>query len=250
MSKRLKMKDLERATGIGRETIRFYIREGLLPEPQRPGRNVAWYDESFVERILLIKRLQQERFLPLSVIKGVVGDTSLPSAAEVQTLLALDGKLAPAAGSGSTRAPEKLSLVAKRVSLPAAEVRELASVGAIEIDTRAGAQWLDGRSVTIVEEWAAIRRAGYTNERGFGPQDAKLYVEMVQWLARQELRLFSSRVAGNVDPETARDMAQRGIDGLSRFLVLLRESTILRYIAEGNIPDSAHDPRSEAAVGE
>ncbi len=28
-TKRLKMKDLERATGVGRETIRFYIREGL-----------------------------------------------------------------------------------------------------------------------------------------------------------------------------------------------------------------------------
>ena len=29
----VKMKDLERATGVSRETIRYYIREGLLPEP-------------------------------------------------------------------------------------------------------------------------------------------------------------------------------------------------------------------------
>ena len=58
--------------GVGRETIRFYIREGLLPEPERPGRNVAWYDESFVERIALIKELQQKRFLPLQVIKAIV----------------------------------------------------------------------------------------------------------------------------------------------------------------------------------
>ena len=43
---RMRMRDLERATGVGRETIRFYIREGLLPEPERPGRNVAWYDAS------------------------------------------------------------------------------------------------------------------------------------------------------------------------------------------------------------
>ena len=33
---RMRMRDLERATGVGRETIRFYIREGLLPEPARP----------------------------------------------------------------------------------------------------------------------------------------------------------------------------------------------------------------------
>ena len=32
----MKMKELEDRSGIGRETIRYYIREGLLPEPERP----------------------------------------------------------------------------------------------------------------------------------------------------------------------------------------------------------------------
>src|SRR5215470_18409262 len=71
-SQRLKMKDLERATGVGRESIRFYIREGLLPEPERPGRNVAWYDESFIDRIALIKDLQRKRYLPLQAIKALI----------------------------------------------------------------------------------------------------------------------------------------------------------------------------------
>jgi DNA-binding transcriptional MerR regulator len=244
MKKRLKMKDLERATGVGRETIRFYIREGLLPEPERPGRNVAWYDDSFIERIQLIKRLQHERFLPLSVIKGIVG-TSAPSAAEVQTLLALDGKLT----SSSLRSPESLSRLAKRVGIPAAEIRELAGVGAIDLATRDGGQWLDGRSVALVEEWAAIRRAGFTADLGFGPEHVKLYVEMVQWLARQELRLFSSGVAGKVDGEAARDMAQRGIEGVGRFLPLLRERILLRLIAEGNVPEAVDDRRAHKAAG-
>ncbi|MBM4245501.1 MAG: MerR family transcriptional regulator [Deltaproteobacteria bacterium] len=90
------MKDLERATGVSRETIRYYIREGLLPEPERPGRNVAWYDASFVEHILLIKRLQGERFLPLSVIKGIVGDPRELTEMEERALHALDGHIAPA----------------------------------------------------------------------------------------------------------------------------------------------------------
>jgi DNA-binding transcriptional MerR regulator len=92
------MRELERATGVGRETIRYYIREGLLPEPERPGRNVAWYDPSFVERITLIKELQQKRFLPLHVIKTILaGPEATPSRNEVQALLELDGKLFPAA---------------------------------------------------------------------------------------------------------------------------------------------------------
>jgi hypothetical protein len=37
----LKMRDLERLTGVHRETIRVYFRAGLLPAPDRPKRNVA-----------------------------------------------------------------------------------------------------------------------------------------------------------------------------------------------------------------
>jgi len=68
----MKMKELEAATGIGRETIRYYIREGLLPEPVRPKRNVAAYGREHVKRLNLIRKLQQERHLPLSVIRTIV----------------------------------------------------------------------------------------------------------------------------------------------------------------------------------
>ncbi len=47
----MKMRDLERRTGIGRETIRYYIRFGLLPEPVRPKRNVADYTDEHVRRL-------------------------------------------------------------------------------------------------------------------------------------------------------------------------------------------------------
>jgi hypothetical protein len=72
---------------------------------------------------------------------------------------------------------------------------------------------------------------------------------MVQWLARQELRLFTKGVVAKVGPDRARGMAQRGIDGLNRILVLLREATLLRYISEGNMPETATDPRANQAVG-
>ena len=46
------MRDLERASGVGRETIRYYIGLGLLPEPARPKPNVADYGEEHVSRLL------------------------------------------------------------------------------------------------------------------------------------------------------------------------------------------------------
>jgi DNA-binding transcriptional MerR regulator len=237
--KRLKMKDLERATGVGREAIRFYIREGLLPEPERPERNVAWYDASFVERILLIKRLQSERFLPLTVIKGIVGDARGLSDLESRALTALDGHIVPAGERARPHPPETLARLAKRVELPVKELRDMAAVGAVEIVVRDGKQCIEGSSVAIAEAWAAIRAAGFTEELGFTVQDVAIYVEMVEWLARDELQRFASRIAGKVEPELARRMAHAGIEHVNELLVRLREAVLLRAIAEGNLPAEA-----------
>jgi DNA-binding transcriptional MerR regulator len=232
------MKDLERATGVSRETIRFYIREGLLPEPERPGRNVAWYDAAFVERILLIKRLQAERFLPLSVIKGIVGDERKLSASESRALAALDGQLVAAAERERPHAAEALAKLAKRIGLPVSELREMAALGAVEIVVRDGKHCLEGSSVAIAESWARLRNAGYTDELGFSAQDLALYVEMVQWLAREELRRFGSRVAAKLDRDIVRRMAQEGIERMNEVIPRLRESILLRAIAEGNVRDA------------
>src|SRR5882672_3335918 len=68
----LKMRELAAASGVSAGTIKHYLREGLLPEPVRTSRNMAYYPPDFVERIRLIKRLQEERFMPLKAIKRVL----------------------------------------------------------------------------------------------------------------------------------------------------------------------------------
>lgn len=245
---RLKMKDLERASGVGRESIRFYIREGLLPEPRRPGRNVAWYDESFVERIRLIKELQHNRYLPLRVIKAIVAGDAPPSAVEVEALATLDGRL-PATGAAEPPAAprERLSALAARTGVPARDVRELADAGAMTIVTEDGDQWVEGAGVRMVELWARYRAAGFTTERGFGPDKVRLYVDMVRWLARDELREFTKGLAGRVGADELARMAEEGIRLGSEVIALLRRAALLRFIAQGNLEDPpASEPRSSA----
>jgi DNA-binding transcriptional MerR regulator len=242
--KRMKMQDLERATGVGRETIRFYIREGLLPQPERPSRNVAWYDESFVERVGLIKELQQKRFLPLQVIKSIVGNDAEPSRDEVKALLELDGKLFPAVGGGTEMPAERLTDVARRTGLKAAEIRQLADIELVEIETREGNQWLDDTAIRIVEVWAKIRQAGYTSDLGFSPETMRIYVDFVRWLAREELRNFTHGVTGRVDVETSVQMAESGINLVNQIIALFRKATILRYVAAGNLVEDGHPVRA------
>src|SRR4029079_4587490 len=51
---------------------------GLLPEPVRTSRNMAYYPPDFVERIRTIKRLQEERFMPLRLIREVLEQADRP----------------------------------------------------------------------------------------------------------------------------------------------------------------------------
>ena len=66
------MGELARASGVSAATIKHYLREGLLPEPVKTSRNMAYYPAEFVDRIKMIKQLQEERYMPLRVIKDLL----------------------------------------------------------------------------------------------------------------------------------------------------------------------------------
>src|ERR1700751_755348 len=74
---RLKMSELAERSGVSAGTIKHYLREGLLGSQDdvlRTSRNMAYYPPEFVDRIRLIKRLQEEGFMPLRVIREVMSD--------------------------------------------------------------------------------------------------------------------------------------------------------------------------------
>jgi len=70
----LRIGELSELTGVSRDTIKFYLKEGLIPRPVKTGKTMSYYDPSCVERIAIIKKMQSERFLPLHVIKDLLED--------------------------------------------------------------------------------------------------------------------------------------------------------------------------------
>lgn len=68
----MKISELAKRAGVPKQTVHFYIRAGLLPKPRKLGSNSAEYDESYVERIRLIKDLQNDFFFPLPTIKKIM----------------------------------------------------------------------------------------------------------------------------------------------------------------------------------
>jgi DNA-binding transcriptional MerR regulator len=52
----MKIGELAKATATQIETIRYYEREGLLPEPGRSGGNYRVYDKTHAQRLSFIRR--------------------------------------------------------------------------------------------------------------------------------------------------------------------------------------------------
>jgi DNA-binding transcriptional MerR regulator len=54
-SRRLKIGEVAKRTGVGIETLRFYERQGLLGHPARTESGYRLYDESVVEQLEFIR---------------------------------------------------------------------------------------------------------------------------------------------------------------------------------------------------
>lgn len=70
----MKISQLVKRTGVPKETIHFYIREGLLRKPRKSSVNAAEYNEGYVDQIQLIKDLRDNYYLPIPEIKKIIKD--------------------------------------------------------------------------------------------------------------------------------------------------------------------------------
>lgn len=68
----LKIGEIAKKSGVAPSTIRYYVRQGLLPQPRKVNKSMAYYDESCIEKILAIRHLQERKYFPLSVIKNIL----------------------------------------------------------------------------------------------------------------------------------------------------------------------------------
>lgn len=68
----MKIAELSEETGVAVASIKYYVREGLLPPGEHAGRNVVSYDASHVRRLRLIRALREIGGLSVDVIRTVL----------------------------------------------------------------------------------------------------------------------------------------------------------------------------------
>lgn len=91
----MRISELSERTGIPIATVKFYIREGMLPRGASVGATRAEYDETHVERLRLIAALTQVAGLPLARVGDVLASIDAPPNDPIEAIGRAIGALPP-----------------------------------------------------------------------------------------------------------------------------------------------------------
>lgn len=69
----MKISELSARTGVSIPTLKFYLREGLLPQGRLTSPNQADYDEAHARRAALVRALREVAGLSIAKIAAIVG---------------------------------------------------------------------------------------------------------------------------------------------------------------------------------
>jgi DNA-binding transcriptional MerR regulator len=84
----MRLAELSERSGISTATVKYYLREGLLPPGRRLSATQAEYDESHLRRLRLVRALTQVGRLPVATAREVlnsVDDSSLDQHSRIGT---------------------------------------------------------------------------------------------------------------------------------------------------------------------
>jgi DNA-binding transcriptional MerR regulator len=221
----LKISELAERSGVSAGTIKHYLREGLLGGDEaivRTSRNMAWYRPELVERVKLIKRLQEERYMPLKLIRGVLAAD--PERARAMIELE-DRILEHATATAAAQEDERVSAAEarRRFGVPGRVLERLAELGVLTPTGRG----YDADDVAIIKAISRFRAGGYDEALGFTVYDTLRYRETLQPLVEEEVRTLLERLAGEVEPERAVEIVASGAEPLRELIGAMHSKQLL-----------------------
>jgi len=217
----LKISELAERSGVPVATIRHYLREELLPEPVKTSRNMAYYPPEFVDRIRLIKQLQEERFMPLRVIRELL-EREDAEPERLRAMIELEDRILERALAGEReRIPAQE--VRDRYDLPREVLERLAGLGVLSPD----AAGYSPSDVRIIEAIMRFRAGGYDERLGFTVYDTLRYKRALEPLVAEEVEVLTQRLAGDLDPDRALEIVEAGIGPLNDLIAALHTKLLV-----------------------
>jgi DNA-binding transcriptional MerR regulator len=221
----LKISELAGRSGVPAATVRHYLREGLLPEPVKTSRNMAYYPSEFVDRIRLIKQLQEERFMPLRVIRDLL-DREDAEPERLRAMIELEDRILERALAGER---ERISAAEVRThyEVPGEVLDRLAELGVLTPDDRG----YSPSDVRIVEAISRFRAGGYDERLGFTVYDTLRYKQALEALVAEEVDVLTERLTGDLSADRALEIVEAGVGPLNDLVAALHTKLLVARLA-------------------
>jgi DNA-binding transcriptional MerR regulator len=232
----LRMGELAEASGVSAATIKHYLREGLLPEPVKTSRNMAYYPAEFAERIRLIKQLQEERYMPLRVIKDLLEED--PERAKA--LIELGDRMLERVLEGES---DRVSAaeVRHRYGVPQEALDRLAELEVLTPDKKG----YSPSDVRIIEAISRFRAGGYDERIGFTVYDTLRYKGAMADLVSEEVDVLMERLAGEMDGDEAMRLIEAGTQPLNDLLSAMHTKALVAELERRRGSDGESPKRSK-----
>ncbi len=217
----LKISELAERSGVPVATVRHYLREELLPEPVKTSRNMAYYPPEFVDRIRVIKQLQEDRFMPLRVIRELLEREGFEPK-RLRAMIELEDQILERALAGE-RERIPVPEVRDRYDLPQEVLDRLAELGILSPD---GVGYSPS-DVRIIEAITRFRAGGYDERLGFTVYDTLRYKQALEPLVAEEVEVLTQRLAGDLEPDRAIEIVEAGVGPLNDLIAALHTKLLV-----------------------
>lgn len=220
-AKLLKMSELVEASGVPGATIKHYLREDLLPEPVKTSRNMAYYRPETIERIEMIKRLQEERFMPLKAIRALIADDP----EQARAMLDVEDRILERA-LAKERTRTSGAEVRRTYGVPEEALDRLAEIGILTPNSRG----YSPSDVKIIESISRFRAGGYDEKVGFTVYDTLRYKRALETLVKEEVDVLMERLEGEVPPDRAVELIEAGVEPLKDLIAALHTKLMVEEV--------------------
>jgi DNA-binding transcriptional MerR regulator len=223
----VRMSEFARESGVPIPTIKHYLREGLLPEPVRTSRNMAYYDRALIPRVRAIKDLQRTQFLPLKIIREILDGLGAETPAEDAAVQASIQRVLAADSPDDSRTRAHLI----EAGLPPEELDLMMSLGIVSprIDN-AGEAHFHGDDLALLRTLGHARRAGLSAEM-LPANVLATYLEHLHGLVRAELHIFRAGVLPRAG-DRLEALSEAATTLSERLVVLLRRKLLVPVLEE------------------
>jgi len=224
--KGMRMAELARRSGVTRETIHFYLREGLLPRPEKGGRTVAYYGEAHLERLALIRRLRDEKYLPIAVIRRLLDSPAAAAERDVDVLADVLHLIPLDDAPNRPPSPEALAEADARRLLGPAARRDRSEEGRPERPVAEDPA--ERRVLRVIEDALALEGAA----RRLTLDDLEACATELTTLVSREAFLVFDAMFASGDLGSAIGALRSGRPAVARFITAYRDLMLRRVVED------------------